>query len=93
MATRRSRVPPPRPGQPVPKEYVREQLDILGIRNVSEQEIESYAAGKAGLSSVSVCVIDIMCIPSVCVVCTCVHAVVTHLYVPYHVPKTLRRKL
>ena len=47
MATRRSRVPPPRPGQPVPKEYVREQLDILGIKNVSEQEIESYAAGKA----------------------------------------------
>lgn len=44
MATRR--IPPPKPGTPVPKEYVRQQLNTLGIRNVTEEEIESYAAGK-----------------------------------------------
>lgn len=43
MATK---IPPPVPGQPVPKDYVREQLDILGIKGVSEHDIESYAAGK-----------------------------------------------
>lgn len=45
-----ARHPPPRPGQPVPKEYVREQLDILGIKDVPEEEIESYAAGKENIS-------------------------------------------
>lgn len=43
MATR---IRPPKPGTPVPKEYVRQQLNTLGIRNVTEDEIESYAAGK-----------------------------------------------
>lgn len=48
MATRR--IPPPMPGQQVPAEYVREQLDILGIKNVSEEDIESYAAGRCWLA-------------------------------------------
>ncbi len=43
MATR---IPPPLPGHPVPKEYVRQQLNLLGIRNVTEEDIEAYAAGE-----------------------------------------------
>ena len=46
MATR---IPPPKPGTPVPKEYVRQQLKTLGIRNVTEEELEVYAAGKRWL--------------------------------------------
>lgn len=41
MATR---IPPPKPGTPVPKEYVRQQLKLLGIKNVAEEDLESYAA-------------------------------------------------
>lgn len=41
-----SRIPPPLPGYPVPKEYVRQQLNLLGIKNVTEEDLESYAAGK-----------------------------------------------
>lgn len=43
MATR---IPPPQPGVPVPKEYVRQQLNTLGIKNVTEEDLEAYAAGK-----------------------------------------------
>ena len=39
-------IAPPVPGQPVPKEYVRQQLVRLGIRNVTEEELEFYAAGE-----------------------------------------------
>ena len=39
-------VAPPKLGQPVPKEYVRQQVRKLGIRNVSEEDLEHYAAGK-----------------------------------------------
>jgi hypothetical protein len=42
-----ARIPPPKPGAPVPKEYVRQQLNHLGIRNVTEEEVESYAAGES----------------------------------------------
>lgn len=44
MAARR--IPPPQPGQPVPKEYVRQQLHLLGIKNISDKEVEAYAAGE-----------------------------------------------
>ena len=40
------RVPPPLPGQRVPKEYVRQQLHDLGIKSISEEELESYTAGE-----------------------------------------------
>ena len=46
MATR---IPPPKPGTPVPKEYVRQQLKLLGIKNVAEEDLESYAAGKENI--------------------------------------------
>lgn len=42
-------VPPPEPGNPVPKEYVRQQLDTLGIKDVTEEDLESYAKGKLQL--------------------------------------------
>ncbi len=42
----RTAIPPPLPGQFVPKEYVRQQLNKLGLHNVTEEEIESYAAGE-----------------------------------------------
>lgn len=41
-----TRIAPPMPGQPVPKEYVRQQLRKLGIKNVTKEEVEYYAAGK-----------------------------------------------
>lgn len=37
---------PPAPGENVPKEYVRQQLKRLGVGNVSEEELEYYAAGE-----------------------------------------------
>jgi len=37
---------PPAPGEEVPKEYVRQQLKRLGVGNVSEEELEYYAAGE-----------------------------------------------
>ena len=40
------RIPPPIPGHRVPKEYVRQQLNVLNIKNVTEEELEAYAAGK-----------------------------------------------
>lgn len=41
-----SHIPPPEPGNPVPKEYVRQQLNSLGIKDVTEEDLESYAKGK-----------------------------------------------
>jgi len=46
MANSSGYIAPPVPGQPVPKEYVRQQLRRLGIRNVTEEELEFYAAGE-----------------------------------------------
>ena len=40
------RIPPPIPGHRVPKEYVRQQLNVLNIKNVTEEELEAYAAGR-----------------------------------------------
>lgn len=37
---------PPAPGEEVPKEYVRQQLRRLGVGNVSEEDLEYYAAGE-----------------------------------------------
>ena len=42
MATR---IPPPKPGNLVSKDYVRQQLKLLGIKSVAEEDLESYAAG------------------------------------------------
>lgn len=46
MASTGGPIAPPAPGQPVPKEYIKHQLRRLGIRNVSEDELEYYAAGE-----------------------------------------------
>ena len=39
-------IPPPEPGNPIPKEYVRQQLNSLGIKGVTDEDVEAYAKGK-----------------------------------------------
>lgn len=46
MVNMSTRIPPPKPGAPIPKEYVRQQLNTLGIKNVTEEDLEAYATGK-----------------------------------------------
>ena len=41
-----SSIVPPLPGQVVPKEYVSQQLRKLGVKDVTEEELEYYAAGR-----------------------------------------------